>query len=412
MDTRLRVLNGFVRLVWGGDLDPPLRPVLAVALVGSLAGSAAWTFVGIWAIEELGASSLELGSYFVASAVVFAVAGYVGGHLSDHVGRRPLVLVSYAGMAVTVLAYVLVGGRFWAAFPLLLVSGIFAALGLAAVQALVADLVPRERHEAAYASVRVANNLGVVAGPVLGGLLLVGGHWPLLWIGVVACGLAAFATALVYLPARGAYSPEEPPARSSLAVIRRDHVFLLFLASVGLAFVVYVAFEAVLPIVAVSSYGLAPSTWGFLVVVNAGLVTLFQLRITRAVSRYPLSPRLAVAMLLMGFPFFALDVSSAIPVILAVIVVFVIGEMLWVPTSQAIAAGLAPPDLRGAYMGAFAGAGPFGFAVGPFFALQIRAEFGNTAMWTFFALVSVAAAILGAVAVGLATGRGIAVERE
>ncbi len=405
MDRGLRLLNGFVRLVWGADLDPPLRPVLAVGLVGSLAGSAGWTFVGIWAIQELGASSLALGAYFVASAIVFAIAGYVGGHLSDHVGRRPLVLVSYGGMAVTVLSYTLVGGRFWAAFPLLLVSGIFAALGLASVQALVADLVPPARHEAGYASVRVANNLGIVAGPVLGGLLLLGGHWPLLWIGVAACGFAAFAVALVYLPDRGLYSPDAPPERSSFAVIRRDHVFLLFVASMGLAFVVYVAFEAVLPIVAVTSYGLAPSTWGFLVVVNAALVTFFQLRITRAVSGYSATPRLAVAMLLMGFPFFVLEGWHSIPVVLAVIVVFVIGEMLWVPTSQAIAAGLAPADLRGAYMGAFAGAGPFGFAVGPFFALQIRSAFGNTAMWTFFALVAVAAAIMGAVAIRLAGPR-------
>jgi predicted MFS family arabinose efflux permease len=43
-------------------------------------------------------------------------------------------------------------------------------------QAMVADLVPPERHEAAYASVRVASNLGVVCGPPVGGLLLIGGH--------------------------------------------------------------------------------------------------------------------------------------------------------------------------------------------------------------------------------------------
>ena len=39
-------------------------------------------------------------------------------------------------------------------------------------------------------------------------------------------------------------------------------------------------------------------------------------------------------------------------------VIFVVGEMLWVPTSQAIAAELAPEDLRGAYMGAFNARGP------------------------------------------------------
>jgi len=32
---------------------------------------------------------------------------------------------------------------------------------------------------------------------------------------------------------------------------------------------------------------------------------------------------------------------------------FVIGEMLWVPTSQTVVAGFAPPDIRGAYMGVY-----------------------------------------------------------
>jgi predicted MFS family arabinose efflux permease len=39
---------------------------------------------------------------------------------------------------------------------------------------MVADLLPPERREAGYASVRVANNLGVCFGPPLGGLLLLG----------------------------------------------------------------------------------------------------------------------------------------------------------------------------------------------------------------------------------------------
>jgi hypothetical protein len=87
-----------------------------------------------------------------------------------------------------------------------------------------------------------------------------------------------------------------------------------------------------------------------------------------------------------------------------VILVFVVGEMLWIPTSQAIAAGLAPADLRGAYMGAFASTSSAGFALGPFFGLQIRGGFGDTAMWAFFAGVSVLAAGLGIVACRYAFG--------
>lgn len=80
-----------------------------------------------------------------------------------------------------------------------------------------------------------------------------------------------------------------------------------------------------------------------------------------------------------------------------VILIFVIGEMLWIPTSQAIVAGLAPADLRGAYMGAFASTSSAGFALGPFIGLQIRGGYGDAAMWSFFAAVSVVAALLGIV---------------
>ena len=65
-------------------------------------------------------------------------------------------------------------------------------------------------------------------------------------------------------------------------------------------------------------------------------------------------------MLLMGLPFLLFGLSSAIPLIVVVLVLFVIGEMLWVPTSQSIVAGLAPEDLRGAYMGAFGGTAAMG----------------------------------------------------
>ena len=103
-------------------------------------------------------------------------------------------------------------------------------------------------------------------------------------------------------------------------------------------------------------------------------------------------------MLLMGLPFLLFGLSAAIPIILLVLVLFVIGEMLWVPTSQSIVAGLAPDDLRGAYMGAFGSMGAAGFALAPFTALQVRAASGDDAMWAMFAGISLVSALLGIVA--------------
>ena len=391
------MLGRLLRLIWGDDVEPALRPLLIVGFAGSLAGSACWTFIGIWAIDELDASSSQLGLYFVAAAVISASTGYLGGHVSDHLGRRPVILAGWGLMAFVPLTWTLVDD-YMTALPLLLLLSLFGPVAMGATQALVADVVPPERHEHSYASLRVASNLGVTLGPPIGGALLLTGNYDVLWIGVTCIGALVLVLAWRLLPARGEYAPDEPPARGSFGVIRRDGAFLLFLAAMVLAHLVYFAYEAVLPITAVDSYGLTPAAWGFLVIVNPLLVTIFQMRLTRRVERYPAAPKFAIAMLLMGWPFLLLSVNASVAVIAVVIVIFVLGEMLWIPTSQAIAAGLAPADLRGAYMGAFASTSSAGFALGPFFGLQIRGELGDTAMWTFFAGTAVVGAILGVVA--------------
>jgi hypothetical protein len=195
----------------------------------------------------------------------------------------------------------------------------------------------------------------------------------------------AFVISALLIPRRGAHAPEGPPERGSFAAIRRDRAFLLFLLSGGLSYLVYVAYETVLPISLVDSHGLRPAEWGFLIVINPLCVTLFQLRLTRRVAAASPALKLVLAMGLMGFPFLLLSVSDAIPVIAAILVVFVIGEMLWVPTSQTVVAALAPADIRG--------------ALGPLVGLQIRHAYGDTAMWVGFAAIAVLAALTGALAV-------------
>lgn len=153
---------------------------------------------------------------------------------------------------------------------------------------------------------------------------------------------------------------------------------------------------------------MAPSTWGFLLIVNPAMVTLFQLRLTARVAHVPASLKLTSAVLLMGLPFLLLTMTSSLPVVAFVIFVFVIGEMLWIPTSQAVVARIAPADVRGAYIGAFGSTFAVGFALTPFFGLQVRGAFGDSAMWMMFAAVSIVGAVVGLVACAKAFGiRGV-----
>src|SRR5205814_5139311 len=153
------------------------------------------------------------------------LVGYVGGHWSDRLGRRPLFLAGWGFQALVPLGLIAAGDHVFAGLALLALLPAFGSLGNAADQAMVADLVAPERHEAAYASVRVASNLGVTIGPPIGGLLLIGKHWDHLWVGVLPLSALAFAIAFRYIPRTGAYAPAGPPERGSFGVIIRDHPF-------------------------------------------------------------------------------------------------------------------------------------------------------------------------------------------
>jgi predicted MFS family arabinose efflux permease len=394
----MNLLVRVFRLVWGGDVDRALRPVLAVSLIGSIAGASAYPFLGIWAIKELHAPQSTLAFSYLFGAVLAGATGYAGGHWSDRVGRRPLILAGWGFQAAVPLALLAVGHHVYLGLALLALLPVFGSLGGAADQAMVADLVAPDRQEAAYASVRVASNLGVTIGPVLGGALLVGGHWPHLWIGTLVLSTIGFAVAVRYIPRGGAYAPEGPPQRGSFGVIVRDTPFLLFMLASMFATMTYVATETLLPISVTTTHHLAPALWGVLMILNPLFVTVFQLRLTRWAAGIPASLKLGVAMPLMGVPFLLLNVHGSAGVIALVIMLFVIGEMLWVPTSQAVVAALAPADIRGAYMGVFGGTWSVGWAATPFLGLQVRHAYGDATMWMCVATVGVIAGIMGLLA--------------
>lgn len=392
------MLARLFRLVWGGDVDRALRPVLAVSLAGSIAGSSVFVFLGIWAIKQLHAGQSRLALAYLVGALLSVVTGYVGGHWSDKVGRRPLILIGWGTELLFPLGLLFVGHHVYIGLALLAGLPAFGSLGGAADQAMIADLVPPERQEAAYASVRVAANFGVTIGPPIGGLLLIGGHWSHLFIGNLVLSAIAAGIAFRYIPRSGAYAPTGPPERGSLAVILRDYPFLLFLVFGLAAQMTYLATDTLFPISATTTHHLSPALWGGIVILNPLLVTLFQLRLTRWSASIPPAVKLGIAMPLMGLPFLLLNVHGSAPVIALIIVVFVTGEMLWVPTSQAVVSNLAPADIRGAYMGAFSGVGSVAWAITPFLGLEVRHAYGDAKMWWCVAGVGVFAGMLGALA--------------
>jgi|SRR5919109_1693825 predicted MFS family arabinose efflux permease len=391
----IHVARRIARAIWGSDPDPALWPVLVVSLLFAAPFSTFWTFVGVFALKRLHAGG-GIGVLFLLSFAAGIVCAYLGGQLSDRIGRKPVIAFAIAGQSAVALALLPVRGLMLGLALIVLAAAVGAPVQ-SANNALVADVAGGGR-EAAYAAVRVASNLGVVIGPPLGGLLLFIGGWSAFLIGAAVLGGLAFAAALRLLPAVRVRAETHARTRENLPRIAHDVPFALLLLSTFLGFAVYVAWETVLPVVAVDSFHLAPGSWGALMMINAAIVALFQLRLTRAVENVSEATKLALAMPLMGFSFLLLVVSGSPAMLVVVTIVFVAGEMLWIPTSQSLAARLAPEAIRGAYMGAFTASAGAAWTIGPLIALEIRSAGGNTAVWVAFAAASLGGALAGTLA--------------
>jgi hypothetical protein len=80
--------------------------------------------------------------------------------------------------------------------------------------------------------------------------------------------------------------------------------------------------------------------------------------------------------------------------VIVVLLVVVLGEMLWAPASEALIANLAPPGLRGMYLGTANAASWLGLSLAPAIGLQTRAAFGDAGMWILIALIGATGAAL------------------
>ena len=384
----------FKRL-FGGEVDPVLRPVLASVGLGALGQFAFFAFFAIWALTELGAEPTEVGLAYTCSGLAAVAGSLVGGRLSDRIGRQPVIVAASIVQTLTPALLLLPDLPVPAAYAVLVVMGFIQPVRGTSQRALLADLIGEDGREEAFGAFRVVLNAGATLGPLLGAVLVTW-RWEPLFAAIVGAYALSFVAAL-RLP-ESARRASAGGAAPSLRPLARDGALLtLFVATIG-GWCAYAAFELLAPISLTQSHGLAPATWGLLFAMNPIVIVLLQMRVTRRTAHVPRGVKLAAGVLLMASPYLLLEVSAALPVVAAVLLVVVLGEMLWAPASEALVANLAPPGLVGVYLGTANAASWLGLSLAPAVGLTTRAAFGDAGMWLLVAGIGVSGAALYLVA--------------
>ena len=242
-----------------GLVMPVLAPLIK-QFTGTEASAGIWNgaMVAIWA-----------GMQFLCSPVI--------GSLSDRYGRRPVILISTAGLALDWMLMALAPDLWWLAVGRI-IGGITSS-SFTACFAYMADISPPEGRAKAYGLIGAAFAAGFVAGPALGGVLGELGPRVPFWAAAGLSGLA-FLYGLFVLPEslpperRMPFSWARANPLGSLRLLR-SHPELSGLAVVN--FLLYFAhhvFSAVYVLYAGHRYGLGSLEVGLLLGC-AGLIDMF-----------------------------------------------------------------------------------------------------------------------------------------
>ena len=149
-------------------LKSPLLAIFLIVSVDVLGLTIILPLLPFYA-EKLGASPAVVGMLVSTYALCQLIAGPILGRMSDHTGRRPLLLVSQLGTFIgfLILAY---ANALWLVFVSRVIDGLTAG-NLSLAQAYISDVTKPEDRAKSFALIGIAFGMGFLIGPAISGFL-------------------------------------------------------------------------------------------------------------------------------------------------------------------------------------------------------------------------------------------------
>ena len=144
--------------------------------------------------QEFGASPIVIGVLFASFSIAQLVAAPILGAWSDRWGRRPVLILSLIGTAVS-FAMLALANSLAMLFAARIVDGLSGG-NITTARAYIADITTEENRAKAYGFLGAAFGLGFIIGPALGGLFSHISYTAPIW---VAVGVTVVATVMAWL---------------------------------------------------------------------------------------------------------------------------------------------------------------------------------------------------------------------
>jgi len=377
MFTRLqKIYEEFPRLFW---------VIVGVRFVDGIGGTLLFPFFALYITQKFNVGMTQAGILLGISSLFGLVGSMFGGALTDKFGRKQLILFGLVFSAISTLGFGLVNDLN-ILYPLVIVVGLLSSVSHPAHEAMIADILPEKKRQEGFGILRVVANFSWIIGPTIGGFLANINFFYLFVIdAIISCIVAViiYRTVPETKPEPHAHEKSESFLQTvtGYRFVLRDAAFVSFIIANIIMLIVYQQMYGTLSVYLRDNHGINPQGYGFLMSTSAITVILFQFWLTRKIKHQPpfLMMAFGTVFYVLGFTLFGL-VTTFILFALNIVII-TIGEMIVVPTSQALVAGFAPEEMRGRYMAVSGLSWAIPSTIGPAAAGYILDNYNPNLLW-------------------------------
>ncbi|WP_251551842.1 MDR family MFS transporter [Neobacillus muris] len=369
------------------------HPIVWVLLIGTVLsrGSSVMTlpFLSLYLSRNMEISPVLIGITVGMSPLMGTVGGFIGGHLSDRFGRKPVMLAALFMLAFVYYGFIAANAPGW--FILLnALNGLSNSFFEPTAQALMADLTEQKNRMKVYSLRYTAINIGASVGPFLGAYLA--STSAKLSFAITGSTYLLYGIVLLILMQNMSFSNGESTKKvtsfiDAFHIIRTDKALRYLVAGIILINIGYSQVDSNFPQFLEKNIENGVYLFSVLLTINAVMVVVLQMPISHLAEKLTLMQGMIVGSLfivagLAGFGF----VSGWVSAVLAM-VLFTLGEILIFPSNSMMIDRLAPEHLRGTYFGAgqFRKIGNF---AGPIIGGSLLSHFSGHTMFWAISLVS------------------------
>jgi predicted MFS family arabinose efflux permease len=374
--------------------------ILSFATLINRSGTMVLPFLALYITQSLGVNAGSAGLVLMFYGLGALITAPFVGKLSDKIGALRVMKLSLIITGLMLFIYPFIENY----YSILAYTFIWSVIGEAfrpANLSLIASESEVDKKKTSFALNRLAINLGMSIGPLIGGILSTINFDLLFYVDGITSVLAGIFLMVVkfgkseksILKLENEIKILTPNNKNKESILKHK-IFLLFLFALIPVQIVFFQHIGGLPLYVVRELGYSGAVFGILTAINTVVIILIEVPLNNAMASWNDRKALALGAVLCGFGYLMMIFSNNIFFIGFTVVIWTFGEMIFFPASTSYTSNLSPKNRSGEYMGYLQMTFSLALMIGPWLGAVVLENFGSVILWIGTFIFSVISACL------------------